>query len=634
MLVETNDDDVFGPETPGTWPLVLWLKRIQEDCSNYGDRSDCSLLDSCKRMELLQDSKARNKNCEELSEVTSKFEWLDPSQIRDTSQIIPKAKYGNAKSRYMDIVLFFKVVGISESGIDDAVQKLIARGSQLPVLSYCAKTNHTSSVSLIDGSKMLPIEDLVSHEDHNVKDFDADMIILSILIELFVEKAVEWSQVIHAIDFIDVLRSFTVITNSSRGALSRPVILPLSECPSLSQVIRGPILKIRGLWHPNALVENGELPVPNDVVLAGSYVPCKVSVLSLVDTIFTRLGATDRIMTGESTFFIEYTDTASVLQNATQDSLVILDELGRGTSTFDGYAIAYASKSDDSFQGGEDLVFLYRLASGACPESYGMQVALMAGIPKRVVETAVRAGEVMKQLIGESFKSSERRSKFSSLHEEWLKTLLSVSAKGEGGNVDDDNDAFDTLFSLWHELRNSYKAGGTLRVLARVQWNIESPGESPVEHRESWRESSGTAVNVRDRINQRPISLTTCITGVSRVLGGGGRWRGYGVKLTLHSSEGDVGWISSWSLAVALCFAAIYGKRDDARALANLLSGHLVLTFAELLLHRNLVVACFVVFPWGIAILIMDAADEKVGELYVHERVDPGGSEVVLAGDP
>lgn len=120
-------------------------------------------------------------------------------------------------------------------------------------------------------------------------------------------------------------------------------------------------------------------------------------------------------------------------------------------------------------------------------------------------------------------------------------------------------------------------------------------------------------MNVRDWVNQRPISLTACITGVSRVLGGGGRWRGYGVKLafhfawkaTLHSSEGAVGWISSWSLAVALCFAAIYGKRDDARALANLLSGHLVLTFAELLLHRNLVVACFVVFPWGIAILIM-----------------------------
>lgn len=121
-------------------------------------------------------------------------------------------------------------------------------------------------------------------------------------------------------------------------------------------------------------------------------------------------------------------------------------------------ACAFKSKSDNPFEGGKDLVFLYRLASGACPESYGMQVALMAGIPKQVVETAVSAGEVMKELIGESFKSSERRSEFSSLHEQWLKTMLTLSTNEEG-NVDDDNDAFDTLFCLWHELRNSYKVG-------------------------------------------------------------------------------------------------------------------------------------------------------------------------------
>lgn len=109
-------------------------------------------------------------------------------------------------------------------------------------------------------------------------------------------------------------------------------------------------------------------------VQLGCYVPCETCELSLVDTIFTRLGASDRIMTGESklilssnylffkqepvtrnlsdwkswfllfvgTFLVECTETASVLQNATQDSLVILDELGRGTSTFDGYAIAYS----------------------------------------------------------------------------------------------------------------------------------------------------------------------------------------------------------------------------------------------------------------------------------------------------
>ncbi|KAL6984822.1 DNA mismatch repair protein msh7 [Sarracenia purpurea var. burkii] len=377
--------------------------------------------------------------------------------------------------------------------------------------------------------------DFPNYQDHNVKDSDADT--LSSLVELFIEKTVEWSQVIQAIDYIDVLRSFAVTSNSSFGTMSKPVILPLSKSTCLSQVTRGPILRIKGLWHPCALGENGELPVPNDIYLGeeandchprtllltgpnmggkstllratclavilaqlGCYVPCEACVISVVDIIFTRLGATDRIMTGESTFFIECTETASVLQNATQDSLVLLDELGRGTSTFDGYAIAYAvfrhlvekvncrllfathyhpltkefgchphvmlqhmactfnSKSGNSSQVIQELVFLYRLASGACPESYGMQVALMAGIPKRVVEIALGAGQAMKESIGKSFKSSERRSEFSTLHEEWLKTLLSVSRLGEC-DFDDDNDAFDTFFCLWHELKNSYLPG-------------------------------------------------------------------------------------------------------------------------------------------------------------------------------
>lgn len=74
----------------------------------------------------------------------------------------------------------------------------------------------------------------------------------------------------------------------------------------------------------------------------GCHVPCKNCVLLVVDIIFTRIEATDRFMAGESTFSIECTETASVLQNTTQDSLVILYELGWGTSHFDGYAIAYA----------------------------------------------------------------------------------------------------------------------------------------------------------------------------------------------------------------------------------------------------------------------------------------------------
>jgi len=96
---------------------------------------------------------------------------------------------------------------------------------------------------------------------------DSDAETLSILIELFVEKAPEWSAVIHAVNCIDVLRSFTLTAKSSLGASSRPVILPQSKTMCLSPEAKGPILKITGLWHPFALAENGGLPVPNDIFL-------------------------------------------------------------------------------------------------------------------------------------------------------------------------------------------------------------------------------------------------------------------------------------------------------------------------------------------------------------------------------
>ncbi|KAF2299607.1 hypothetical protein GH714_039282 [Hevea brasiliensis] len=374
-----------------------------------------------------------------------------------------------------------------------------------------------------------------NYQNHDVTESEAET--LSVLIELFIEKSAQWSEMIHAINCIDVLRSFAITASMSSGSMSRPVILPESKTAAFTQETRGPVLKIKGLWHPFALGENGGLPVPNDlhlgedsggyhpctllltgpnmggkstllratclaVILAqlGCFVPGEKCVLSVVDVIFTRLGATDRIMTGESTFFIECTETASVLQNATQDSLVLLDELvdrlislavkkghqifvqvfchlvekvncrllfathyhpltkefaSHPHVTLQHMACAVKSKSENYSEGDQDLVFLYRLASGACPESYGLQVAIMAGIPEMVVDAASKAGQVMKKSIGESFNSSEQRSEFSTLHEDWLKTLLNVSQIGDC-NFDND-DVYDTLFCLWHEVKSSYQ---------------------------------------------------------------------------------------------------------------------------------------------------------------------------------
>ncbi|RZC71699.1 hypothetical protein C5167_034884 [Papaver somniferum] len=376
--------------------------------------------------------------------------------------------------------------------------------------------------------------DFPKFQDHQVSDCNAET--LAVLIELFVKKAILWSQVIDALSCIDVLRSFAVTANSSSGSMCRPVLLPVNSGPMVSCQERGPTLSIKGLWHPYAFGETVGEVIPNDlhlgedadrsfprtllltgpnmggkstllrstclaVILAqlGCFVPGETCILSPVDTIFTRLGATDRIMTGESTFFIECMETASVLRNATDDSLVILDELGRGTSTFDGYAIAYAvfrhlvekvhcrllfathyhsltkefsshphvslqhmacsfkpSTSKSMFKADQELVFLYRLTSGACPESYGLQVALMAGIPEKLVRAASKAGQVMKASVAENFKSSEQRASFSTLHEQWLKTVLAL-AKGAEEECSSDEDSWDTLLCLWLEMKSLYK---------------------------------------------------------------------------------------------------------------------------------------------------------------------------------
>lgn len=367
--------------------------------------------------------------------------------------------------------------------------------------------------------------DFPRYQDHNVKDDDANT--LAVLVELFVGKVSEWSLVISALSTIDVLRSFSAMALSSFGTMCRPHILLKDKVP---------ILRMKGLWHPYAFAESANRLVPNDlslgqylsghnrfallltgpnmggkstimratclaVVLAqlGCYVPCKSCELTLADAIFTRLGATDRIMSGESTFLVECTETASVLQNATEDSLVLLDELGRGTSTFDGYAIAYAvfrhlveqvrcrllfathyhpltkefaSHPHVSLQhmacmlkprsgthggnGDKELTFLYRLTSGACPESYGLQVATMAGLPKSIVEKASSAGQTMKSKIARNFKSSEERAEFSTLHEEWLRTIVAIGSVKDGHL---DEDTMDTLFCVSHELKAHFRKG-------------------------------------------------------------------------------------------------------------------------------------------------------------------------------
>ncbi len=162
----------------------------------------------------------------------------------------------------------------------------------------------------------------------------------------------------------------------------------------------------------------------------GSFVPAAAARIGVVDRIFTRIGAADRLSRGQSTFMVEMTETASILHNATERSLVILDEVGRGTSTFDGLAIAWAVAEHLHGSGPrgprtlfathyhqltelqltlsrarnftvavreweQQILFLRTIIPGGADRSYGIQVAQLAGLP---ASTLVRAREILANL--------------------------------------------------------------------------------------------------------------------------------------------------------------------------------------------------------------------------------------------
>ncbi len=204
-----------------------------------------------------------------------------------------------------------------------------------------------------------------------------------------------------------------------------PNDLSLSADSNRIAVITGPNMAGKSTYlRQNALI----------VILAqmGSFVPAKSAEIGLVDKIFTRIGASDRLTQGQSTFMVEMQEVATLLRNATDRSLLILDEVGRGTSTYDGVSIAWAvieflsrsgprtlfathyfeltqlegrlpgvfnahatAKEWPGPDGRKQVVFLYQILSGAADRSYGIHVAEMAGLPDDCIR---RSREILKQL--------------------------------------------------------------------------------------------------------------------------------------------------------------------------------------------------------------------------------------------
>ena len=262
---------------------------------------------------------------------------------------------------------------------------------------------------------------------------------------------------VHLHEFATVSAELDVLACFGNRAVKRRYVQP--------RIVEEPVLDVRGGRHPVLDELLGDRFVPNDVKLGrhegeeggatldlitgpnmagkstfirqtaliallahtGSFVPAEEATIGLCDRIFTRIGASDELHTGQSTFMIEMTETANICHHATPSSLVVLDEIGRGTSTLDGLSLAWAivehlaqrrcrtlfathyheltalseqyenvSNFNVSVREWKDeIVFLYRILPGATDRSYGIHVAKIAGLPSEVVR---RAHELLAQL--------------------------------------------------------------------------------------------------------------------------------------------------------------------------------------------------------------------------------------------
>jgi DNA mismatch repair protein MutS len=282
-----------------------------------------------------------------------------------------------------------------------------------------------------------------------------------------------WQQVARRVATIDVLTAFADV--AEREQYARP---ELSDGFDLEIVAgRHPVVErmmAREKFIPNDLVlsEDGQMIVltgPNmagkSTILrqvgliqlmaqVGAYVPARRAKLPIVDRLFTRVGASDNLVRGQSTFMVEMSETSAILHTATKRSLVLLDEIGRGTSTYDGVSIAWSvsehlhdaigcktvfathyhelTQLASELSGvrnftvavrevGDQVLFLHRLIPGGADRSYGIEVGRLAGLPAAVI---ARAKEVLALLEGEGEQMAAR------LTADGLAAPKSVSRKG------------------------------------------------------------------------------------------------------------------------------------------------------------------------------------------------------------
>ena len=284
-------------------------------------------------------------------------------------------------------------------------------------------------------------EDLVLSAEEKIINLEYDLFIdIRNKVKKFIPKL---QKVAKAISEIDVLQSFALV--SEKYNYVRPTLTPDHSLKLIDS--RHPVVErvIKDEYVPNDIVmDNGVSTLlitgPNMagkstymrqlgiiVIMAqiGCFVPAKEAKLPIFDQIFTRIGASDDLVSGESTFMVEMIEASNAIRNATKNSLILFDELGRGTATYDGMSLAQAileythdmigcktlfsthyheltsldknlkhlkNKHVKATEDGEEIIFLHKVLDGSVDKSYGINVAKLAGLPSEVI---TRASEIL-----------------------------------------------------------------------------------------------------------------------------------------------------------------------------------------------------------------------------------------------
>ncbi|MBU1076733.1 MAG: DNA mismatch repair protein MutS [Spirochaetes bacterium] len=265
-------------------------------------------------------------------------------------------------------------------------------------------------------------------------------------------KIMETGKAIAELDFFSSLAECAYINNYSKPSINNKGIIDIKNGrhPVIEQTVKDePFIpndilldndenRILIITGPNMAGKSTflrQIALITLMAQMGSFIPAEKATIGIVDKIFTRIGASDIISKGQSTFLVEMNETANILNNATSKSLIIMDEIGRGTSTYDGLSIAwsiieyifdkavigaktlFATHYHELTQLGEkkgiknynilikewkdDIIFLRKVAPGSADKSYGIQVAHLAGIPREVID---RAKEILFDLESDNIK--------------------------------------------------------------------------------------------------------------------------------------------------------------------------------------------------------------------------------------